>query len=425
MRARLASFLRTDPPPPWLFEARAVAQIAPIGALAPGMRALALRVLRARAGPPPWDLRDDPANRAFVERLRRAGSDPDPWVEGVGTVRVTTADGKVLDLRLEDDPLEILDMGKHFATCLSPGAMNYFSTFANVADVNKRVLFARDPAGRVVGRCLLALTATGGLLAFHAYAHDSSLKFGEVVEAFARDLAARMRVMVVPHGEVPRLVAPDWYDDGPVDLGGRFPFLKDGAPFRAAIPTMAPAAFAEEARHLFAPLALSALTLPLLVELPEIDARPEILVPLLPALESAEGLPLETVARAVGLLARTPAAAAASRALVPVIVAGLRRAGDDEHGWLEGAVKSVVDACPGDALRLLRATRARRVRTWADEHDYRRLELAARAYEALRRPRLAVSLYRLAAQRAWNDTVKKELTQRAGVLELTPGRRAR
>jgi hypothetical protein len=427
MRTRLATFLGVDPAPSWLFEARTVEQLAPIGSFGAPMRALALRVLRARAGQQPWDLRDDPANRAFLERLRRGGSDPGPWVDGVGTQRVSIAEGKVVDLRLEDDPLETLDMGKHFATCLSPGAMNYFSAFANVADVNKRVLFARDPGGRVVGRCLLALTAAGGLVAFHAYAHDGSLKFGEIVAAFARELAARMRVMVVPQGDVPRLVSPDWYDDGPIDLGGRFPFLQDGAPFRQAIPTLAPAAFAEEATRLFAPLPLGALTLPLLVALPEMDARPELLVPLLPALEAAEGLPLDTVARAVGLLARTPEATAASRALVPRIVAGLRRAGDDEHGWLEGAVQSVVDTCPSDALRLLRATRARRVRSWADEHDHRRLEMAARAYEALRRPRLAASLYRLAAEHAWNQTARKTLKERAEALEagLVAARRPR
>lgn len=86
---------------------------------------------------------------------------------------------------------------------------------------------------------------------------------------------------------------------------------------------------------------------------------------------------------------------------------------------------SVVDAGPGDALRLLRATRARRVRSWADEHHPRRLEMAARAYEALRRPRLAVAVYRLAARRAWNAAMGKTLTERADALEASlQGRRS-
>jgi hypothetical protein len=423
LRARLPAFLGLDPPPPWLFTPRAIEQLAPIGSFDPAMRTLALRVVRARAGPAPWDLRDEPANRAFLDRLIRAGADVGPWLDGSHVQHVTTAEGKEIDLRLEDDPLEVLDMGKHFATCLSPGGINYFSTFANVADANKRVLYGRDAAGRIVARCLLALTAAGGLLAFHPYAHDGSLGFDAIVAEYARDLAARMRVLVVPQGSVPRVVAPDWYDDGPVDLGGRFPFLQDGSAFRLSIPAATPSSFVEEASRLFAPLPLGALTLPLLVALPEIDARPELLSALLPALADAEGLPLGTVARAVGLLARTPDAVVASRALVPRIVAGLRRAtdsqDDDDRGWLAAAVSGVVEACPSDALRLLRATRARRVRSWTDEHDPRRLEMAARAFELLRRPRLAAQGYRLAAKHAWSTEARKKLEEKAAALEAS------
>jgi len=417
MRAGLVAWLEVGEPPPWLFAPRTVAQLAPVASFEPAMRALALRVLRARAGPPPWDLRDDPANRAYLERLRRAGVDVAPWLDGVGPLGWKTAGGSSIELRLEDDPLEILDMGKHFTTCLSPGAMNYFSTFANIADANKRVLFARDASGKVVARCLLALTAAGALVTFHPYAHDPALGFAAVVASFARDLAARMGVVVVPHGEVPRLVSPDWYDDGPVDLGERFPFLQDGAPFRQALATSTPVSFVDEATRLFAPLPLGALTLPLLVALPEVDARPELLLPLLPKLAAADGLPVVTLARALGLLARTPEAAAASRVLVPRVVAGLRRTGDHEHGWLEDALRSVVGTCPSDALRLLRATRARGVRSWGDEDDPGRLEMAARATEALRRPRAAIALYRLAAEHAWSAAAGKALRAKADALQ--------
>jgi hypothetical protein len=427
LRARMPSFFGlAEPTPSWLLAPRTMEKIAPIPSFEPPMRALAIRVLRMRAGPPPWDLRDDPANRAFLERLRRCDVDAGPWLDTAGaSQRATTADGRTLDLRLEDDPLEILDMGKHFATCLSPGDTNYFSTFAIIADVNKRVLFGRDASGKVVARCLLALTAVGGLVAFHPYAHDATLGFDARVATFTADLAARMRAVVLAAGDVPLLVSPDWYDDGPVDLGGRFPFLKDGAAFRQSLPEIAPAAFAREASRLFVPLPLGALTLPLLVALPEIVARPELLVPLLPAMVASEGMPLETVARVLELLARTPHAAMASRALVPRIVAGLRRAGEEADGWLAGAVVSIIEACPGDALRLLRATRARRVRSWADEQNPRRLEMAARAYEALRRPRLAVSLYRFAAAHAWNAAWSKTWKDKADALEATLEPKAR
>jgi hypothetical protein len=426
MRSRLPTFLGLDDAPNWLFTSRTLAQLAPVQKFDAPMRALAVRVLRMRAGPPPWDLRDDPANRMFLERLARAGIDTNPWVDPAGSTVVTTAKGETLQLRLEDDPLEILDMGRHFSTCLTPGDINYFSTFANVADINKRVLFARSPeaqaqaqGGRVLGRCLLALTAAGGIVVFNRYAHDATLGFGEIVTAFVRDLAERMRTMVVPSGDVPRLVAPDWYDDGPVDLGGRFPFLHDGSEFRLSLATVAATTFLEQTRRLFAPLTLGALTLPLLVALPEMDARPDLLVPLLPALVAAEGVPLATIGRAAILFAKTPEAAVAARALVPRIVARLRDAAEDDQGWVEGAAASVVATCPVDTLRLLRATRARRVHSWADEHDHRRLEMAARAYDVLRRPRLAAQLYRYAASRAWSASIRRALEARAAVLEAT------
>jgi hypothetical protein len=423
VRERLPVFLGIEGAPEWLFTPRTLSQLAPVHAFDAPMKALAARVMRVRAGPRPWDLRDDPANRAFLQRLTRAGIDVQPWLDGLETRRVTGPKGQLVDLRLEDDPLEILDMGKHFATCLTPGDINYFSTFANIADANKRVLFARSPEGKVQGRCLLALTAAGGIVAFHPYAHDGELGGGEVVRAYARELATRMRTMVVDQGDVPLLVAPDWYDDGAVDLGGRFPFLADGTDFRRSLETLTPTDFLEEARRLFAPLPLAALTLPLLVALPEMDRRPELLVPLLPALAAAEGLPVATVARAAGLLAKTPEAAAAARALVPRIVARLEGAAGEDQGWTEGAVQSVVEAAPSEVLRLLRATRPRRVRSWSDEHDVRRLEMAARAYEVLHRPRLAATLYRLAATHAWTPAARKAFEGRAAALEAGLSRR--
>ena len=421
VRAALSSLLHVDPVPAWLLEARTVERVAPIATFTPAMRALALRLLRLRAGPPPWDLRDDPANRAFVDRLRRAGVDVVPWLDGVGTQRVTAPNGKIVDLRLEDDPLEVLDMGKHFATCLSPGGENYFSTFANAADINKRVLYARDPAGKVAGRCLLALTDMGGIVTFNAYAHEVELGFQAIVAEFVRGLAARMRVVAVSSGVVPRLVASDWYDDGPVDLGGRFAFLSDGSAFRASVASAAPAAFLAEARALFDPLPLGALTLPLLVALPELSARPELVGALLPSLATTDGVPLDTLARAWTLLAKTSEAAA--QALVPRIAAAMRRAArhDADH-WVGVALTGVVDACPSDVLRMLRATRPRGARSWENEDDPRRLELAARATEALRRPKAAAALYRLAAGVAWSPAASKALRKRARALESAQAR---
>jgi hypothetical protein len=417
VRAFLPAYIGVADPPDWLYAERTLDKIAPVRSFSPGMRAVALRLLRARAGPPPWDLRDHPANRTFLDRLAGQGVEVSPWLDGGGSERVTTRAGKTIELRLEDDPLEILDMGWHFSTCLSPGDMNYFSAFANAADVNKRVLFARDLQGNTVGRCLLALTAQGGLLAFHAYAHDPAIQFDAVATSFTRDLARRMHVPVVASGEVPSLVAPDWYDDGPVDRGERFAFLQDDAPFRRSISGLSPSAFVAQAIGAFAPLPLGALTLPLLVALPELDARPDLAAALMPHLDAADGLPLATLARAVRLLTAGGHPTNASRGLVRRIVARVRRESGNDRGCDHAALSMVVEFAPSEGLRALRATRPRGVRGWTDERDPYRLEAAARAYEALRRLRRAAALYRTAAEYAVDRAQRRALSKRAAVLE--------
>jgi hypothetical protein len=99
----------------------------------------------------------------------------------------------------------------------------------------------------------------------------------------------------------------------------------------------------------------------------------------------------------------------------------VRRAGEDAHAWVETALMNVVDVCPSDVLRLLRTSKMRGARSWTDEHRPRRLEMAGRAYEALHRPRMAVTLYRLAARRAGGE-LQKTVTERADALEATLAR---
>jgi hypothetical protein len=415
LHTKLPAFLGIEAAPAWLLEPRTVAKVAPISSFSEGMRKVARKVLAARAGAPPWDLRAEPANRAFLDRLTRAGVNVAPWLDGVGTRDATTDDGRVLSLRLEDDPLDILEMGQHFATCLSIGRFNYFSAFANAADVNKRVLYARTQDGVVFGRCLLALTDAGALLGFHPYAH-AKRGFDRIVRDFVADLATKMGVSVVPTGRVARLVSTDWYDDGPVDLCGSFAFLAVGSAFRRALPTTPAATFAADLGRAFAPLPLGAIALPLVVALPEVEARPDLLLALVPHLESTRDLSVETLGAAAHLLARAGEEGALAR-LAPRIVeavrAALARGGDHAIETL-GAV---IELAPTEGLRTLRATRERGVRRWEEEKDPKRIEMAARAYAALRRLHQAIALYRVAASRAGSGTWQRTLLERATELE--------
>lgn len=415
------SLLGTSPLPDWLLQPSTLRLILPALELPKGFKELALQILRARAGPPPWDLREAPANAAFLERLRERGVDTAEWLDSALRIHVEL-DAEPVELALETDPLQVLEMGAHFNTCLSPGSFNYFSTFANAADVNKRVMYARDAKGRVLGRCLMALTESGGLLTFHPYAHSNALRFHERAAQFAQELAARMGISPVASGEVTLLLAPDWYDDGPRDLCKRFAFLEKDSPFRKTLGTRGVDGFVEDLKERFAPLALNELTLPLVLELPELAENPELVRPLLPLLANLEALPgLAAVSAARLTLAlgeRKLAKRLFAKRIEQYALWYMRR-----HNHFESrAAELLIHLEPRLTLRLLRLTRPRGVRGWAQEFEFHRFELAARAYEALHRPNKAIELYRQAEGSSLPKQLRDQCSERVRALEQQLGR---
>lgn len=357
-------------------------------------RAIARMVLRARLAGDRWDFRDHPANAAFVAALVRRGVDPAPWIDGIGSWGETAPDVGQVTLRFEDDPLEILEMGKHFGTCLSPSAFNYFSVFANIVDIHKRVLYARDARGKVLGRCLMALTSAGGILTFHAYRHGP-MDFEAMVKRFASELARRMGVTVLASGSVKTLVAPDWYDDGPVDRSGRLPFLEAGSELRTglgAVPLPEVRALCERS---MAPLGPSELTLPSVLELPEVAARPELAVAFAPMIAALPAVPEHLLLRLVQLLR---AAGRTDLLEEEAVFAAVSRLPRSTHGISGPLLRALAPLFPSRTLRLLRQTRDRGVRTLHGEWNAHRLVAAAEAMRALFRERKALELYRLAVK---------------------------
>ena len=145
--------------------------------------------------------------RAGVRVLRRGGRSRD------------TDLGRV-HLRIEREPLQILQMGNAFGTCLSVGDINAFSTIANACELNKRVIFARDGTGRIVARKLLAVNTDGALVGFYAYASGPTEAANTALRAimgrYAREFASRCNLELADAGDVPTLFAEQWYNDGVV-----------------------------------------------------------------------------------------------------------------------------------------------------------------------------------------------------------------
>lgn len=415
----IARELGLDPAPPWALEARVLALLVPLRHEPAAVRQLARTLMRARAGAPPWDLREHRANAAFLAGLRERGIDPSPWIDGIGTIEAGR--GKTsMKLTLEDDPLEVFHMGRHFGTCLSPGQCNFFSVFTNAADINKRVLYARDARGKVLGRRLLCLTQEGAVLAFHCYCHDAAAGFEAHSTAFAQALAQAMGTVTVGRGNVPRLVASDWYDDGPVDIAGQFDALQEGSSFREALAEVAPDGLSGLVSVAFARPKLDEVLAPMVLALPELAARSDLALAVLALVRHPERLPLLGCQRLALLLTRAGATARAAALLVePMVTALLQQ--HREHRCIDcRAVEDLAVLAPSRALRLLRSTRERGTRSWDSEAQTERLLAAGVAMEAMRRPAQARRMYELALAAYGDGSTKKRVRERIAALTPAP-----
>lgn len=188
-------------------------------------RRLLRRLIRAHlAGETGWRERL-PQNAAFVAALAERGVDVEAWLAAHPRRYASErAAGGRLRLRLERDPIRILQMGNHFDTCLSFGQCNAYSTVANASELNKRVVFATDGSGRVVGRKLIGLDVEGRLVGFRTYTslpdEAGNRELVAIFRHYLRGFAARCGLELIDCGAVPRLLAEAWYDDGSVPWGG-------------------------------------------------------------------------------------------------------------------------------------------------------------------------------------------------------------
>ena len=125
------------------------------------------RLLREAArGDQTWIRTLDP-NRGFLARLVTLGVDPDAWL--AGRQRLVEAGGSPLTVYAATDPLEALQMGSLFGTCLSADRFNAHAAVAAAVEVNKRVLYVRDGAGRILGRQLVAILPSCEIVGFTCY----------------------------------------------------------------------------------------------------------------------------------------------------------------------------------------------------------------------------------------------------------------
>lgn len=148
--------------------------------------------------------------------------------------------------------------------------------------------------------------------------------------------------------------------------------------------------------------------------LPEIEARPELAVPLLRPVAECRTLPDETLVTAAHLATQAGAADLVRRLLLQPLTEHLRRG--YRHGYARcdhRAINLLLRFDPARLLALLRQTRDKSVHDWLDETSGDRLEDAALALEALFRPRQALSIWRRLATSTQFYTALRERAQAA------------
>jgi len=380
--------------PERLFESSKEALLSGILQLGDPMKELGLRLLCKSSEDPTCDFRTEPRNIAFLESLKKQGIRVEPWLDESFQQTAKTANAEPYRLFFTRHIDDILLMGFHFDTCLSPQDMNFFSTIANAVDINKQVVYAKTALGRVVGRCLFALTDSGGLLTYRRYAHDPKDGFKKQVDQFAERLAEAMKTRLVDSGRVLTLVARGWYDDGAVPRDVIYNLQNVDGPVRSILRTEAAARILEKLIGVFESEEVLRDLLGSLLLLEEFQERREIIGPFLdrfafePSIRMSVRFRLAILARLAG---KEGIAARIIKSLrINSLPKRLKRIECCCCGVFHGigsydeVFDLLINCNPSIALRTLRLTRPRGVKSDADEENPKRKEILTRCYQVLR-----------------------------------------
>jgi len=348
-----------------------------------------------------------------------------------GSVRHEAVDrrGRPVILALESDPLEVLRMGQYFGTCLSFSGENFASAVLNAVDANKQVLYARGEEGQVHGRCLLALNRARELICFNAYHHDSLSDFPALAGAYVESLARHLGVPVSAGGKVDDLHQGDWYDDGPVDVSGRFAFLKQGSEFRESLarisaPDLMQCLADESGQDPPGPFLLSKM-----LEVSEVLTRPELVLTVVQAMGETEEHTHESRLSIARVLWRVNEPERALHWLELLVTLCRRRRGLNES-WLElDLAKTLVEVGNFSAALFVLRTASRprgpeEVPTTEWNPEWHAVHGAA--CEGLSRARKALQSYRRALamcrDTSWSLAFPDDLGPRIAQLEQVLGR---
>jgi hypothetical protein len=168
------------------------------------------------AGDSAWRLRH-PRTKAWFARHPKL--DRELWLKGIETRDAIAGVGEIR-IAIETDPLEALKLGTYVGSCLGRGGNLEYSAAAVVLDINKQVVYARDPRGSVVGRQLLAISEADELVCFAVYGTAKVEQLEPLFRNYDRVFASRLGLAVFGRAdsaddyEIAPVLSREWWDDG-------------------------------------------------------------------------------------------------------------------------------------------------------------------------------------------------------------------
>ncbi len=145
------------------------------------------------------------------------------WQQGIDFAAATVEGLGSLHIAVEQNPLEALRMGTYVGSCLGLGGDFAYSAVANMLDINKQTLYARDENGKVVARQLAAITEAGQLACFEVYPYPSCPAVQRLFAQYDALWAGALGLTLYRPGPdtdyaIVNVLSTRWWDDNPWDF---------------------------------------------------------------------------------------------------------------------------------------------------------------------------------------------------------------
>lgn len=383
--------------PKWLLDEKLIQCLLPIADFKTRSKQLAKTIIKQRCLSDQGLFVKHPKNEAFLHQLSQAGFCTQSWLEGVGkrTYKVKSSkasSSKEITIDVVTDPLEVLNMGGHFKTCLSPGSFNYFSVFANIADINKRVIYGKSSDGNVIGRVLIGLMPSGGVKVFNIYFHNAEDEFKPRVMEYIKSWIELTGFTLTDQGDIPKLVSTEWYDDGAINVDNTIKCLKKGSQFRKQLESIAPHLLESELVKELSPLPINELTFPLITRLPEMAKRPDLVPSLVKIARKIPRLGEYEIIKLFHMAHDSQAGEQCYQAFRRDLLNGLLRSIREERWFDSDLAYSIASYNPSDSLRIVKKLGNCWKGGWQDNLYSATARVAVKSLKMLARERQAEEL---------------------------------